>query len=84
MSKVIIIGSGPAGISAALYTVRAGIETVVISKGSGSLSRAENIENYYGLSEAVSGKELENRGIEGAKKLGVNFISAEVTGLSFF
>lgn len=84
MSKVIIIGSGPAGISAALYTARAGIETFVITKGKGSLSKAESIENYYGFSEALSGKELEERGIEGAVKLGVKFISAEVTGLSFF
>jgi len=84
MSKVIIIGSGPAGISAALYTVRAGFDTTIITKGQGSLQKAESIENYYGFSEAISGAELEARGIEGAKKLGVSFITAEVTGLTYF
>ncbi len=37
MAKAIIIGSGPAGISAALYTARGGVETTVISRGSGAL-----------------------------------------------
>jgi thioredoxin reductase (NADPH) len=47
LSNIIIIGSGPAGVSASLYTVRAGIETKIISKGEGALEKAEKIENYY-------------------------------------
>ena len=46
MPKIVIIGSGPAGISAALYAVRAGVDTTVLTKGSGALDRAEKIENY--------------------------------------
>ena len=46
MANVVIIGSGPAGVSAALYTARAGIDTTVLSKGPGALARAEGIENY--------------------------------------
>ena len=63
MANIIIIGSGPAGISAALYTKRAGIDTTIITKGSGSLLKAESIENYYGFAEPVTGEELEKAGI---------------------
>lgn len=83
MSKIVIVGSGPAGVSAALYAARAGVETVVLSKGSGALARAEKIENYYGFAEPVSGAELERRGIEGAKALGVQFVETEAVGLTY-
>ena len=49
MRDVVIIGSGPAGVSAALYAVRAGVDTTVLTKGPGALDRAEKIENYYGM-----------------------------------
>lgn len=78
MSNVIIVGSGPAGVSAALYAVRAGHNTRVISRGNGALGRTESIENYYGFEDVISGPELERRGIEGAKRLGVVFDSGEV------
>ncbi len=83
MSKVIIIGSGPAGVSASLYTARAGIETTIISTGYSALKKAEKIENYYGFKDPVSGLSLEEDGINGAKRLGVNVIEKEVVGLSF-
>lgn len=83
MSSVIIVGSGPAGISAALYTQRGGIETTVISSHGGALPKAEKIENYYGFATAVSGEKLYNDGIEGAKRLGVKFIDDEVVSLAF-
>ena len=83
MSNVVIIGSGPAGVSAALYTARAGIETTVLTKGPGALDRAEQIQNYYGFAEPVSGAELERRGIEGAKAVGVQFVTTEVVGLTY-
>jgi thioredoxin reductase (NADPH) len=82
MKKAIIIGSGPAGISAALYTVRAGIPTAVISKGIGALRTAESIENFYGVG-SVSGAELHARGIEQARALGVEFIEDEALGLNW-
>ena len=43
MSKVIIVGGGPAGVSAALYTVRAGLDTTIISSGVGALGKAHAI-----------------------------------------
>ena len=83
MPKIVIIGSGPAGISAALYAVRAGVDTTVLTKGPGALDRAEKIENYYGFAEPVSGAELERRSIENAKRLGVRFVTAEAVGLTY-
>ena len=83
MPSIIIIGSGPAGISAALYAVRAGVDTTVLTKGPGALDRAEKIENYYGFAEPVSGAELERRSIENAKRLGVRFVTAEAVGLTY-
>lgn len=83
MANVVIIGAGPAGVSAALYTARAGVDTTVLTKGPGALARAEGIENYYGVPGPVSGAELERRGIEGAKAVGVQFVEAEAVGLTF-
>lgn len=85
MAKVLIIGAGPAGISAALYARRSGAEVTVVTKeaGTGVLAKAEKIENYYGLAEPVSGLELERRGIEGARRLGVHLIEDEILALSF-
>lgn len=82
MSKVLIIGSGPAGVSASLYTQRAGFETTVISNGGGALLKAEKVENYYGFADAISGEKLYNDGIAGAKRLGVEFVQDEVVSLS--
>ena len=83
MPNIVIIGSGPAGVSAALYAVRAGMDTTVLTKGPGALDRAEKIENYYGFAEPVSGAELERRSIENAKRLGVRFVTAEAVGLTY-
>lgn len=83
MSKVIIIGNGPAGISAALYSKRAGLETTVIANGTGALAKAHLIENYYGLKEPISGIDLHENGIAQAKALGVKIIDAQVLAIGF-
>ena len=83
MSKIVIVGSGPAGVSAALYAVRAGVDTTVLTRGAGALDRAEKIENYYGFDQPVSGAELELRSVEGAKRLGVKFVSGEAVGITY-
>lgn len=82
MKKVIIIGNGPAGISAALYTIRAGIKTIVIGNGLGSLAKADKIENYYGFEFPISGSALVETGIAQAQRLGVEIIREEVVGIS--
>lgn len=83
MKKVIIIGGGPAGISASLYTVRGNVETTIFTQGGSALIKAEKIENYYGFPDGVSGQELYQRGIESAKKLGAKVIEKEVIGVGY-
>ena len=84
MKKVIVIGSGPAGISASLYLKRSGkIDVTVVSKGMGALEKAEKIENFYGFETAVTGAELHKRGVEGAKNLGIDFLEEQVVSLNF-
>lgn len=83
MIDVIIIGSGPAGVSAALYTKRAGLQTVIIGRDSGALAKADKIENYYGFAEPVSGRELIKGGIASAKRLGVDIITDEVIDIQY-
>ena len=83
MSNIVIIGSGPAGVSAALYAARAGVDTTILTKGPGALDRAELIQNYYGFAEPISGAELERRGMEGARAVGVKFVTTEAVGLTY-
>ena len=80
---VIIIGSGPAGISASLYTARANLKTLIISKGIGILQKVTKIDNYYGLETTLTGEELQEIGINQAKKLGVEFEEDEVLKIDY-
>ena len=81
--QAIIIGAGPAGISAAIYLVRAGIEVTVIYRDMGALGKTEAIENYYGFADPVSGPQLFDTGLAQARRLGVTLIQDEVVGLSW-
>lgn len=83
MPNVVIIGKGPAGISAALYTVRANVNTTVIGKDIGTLSKAGLIENYYGFPEPIQGKDLIENGIAQAQKAGAEIVTDEVVGISY-
>ena len=79
--QAIIIGGGPAGVSAALYLARAAIKTLIIENGPGALSRAHKIDNYYGV--AASGSELYTKGLEQAKELGITVINDEVLNVEY-
>lgn len=83
MANVIIIGKGPAGISAALYTRRAGMDTLILAKGSGALGKTDQIENYYGFAQPISGPELLDQGIQNALRLGCDIREDEVVGISY-
>lgn len=78
MYDVIIIGAGPAGISASLYTTRGNLKTLVIYNGISSLEKAKKIDNYYGFADGISGEELYKIGIEQTKKLGTEVKNEEV------
>ncbi len=79
MYDVIIIGKGPAGISAALYTKRANLSTIVIGKDEGALGKAKNVENYYGIMQ--SGEEIFREGIKQAEKLQIEIKTEEVLNI---
>lgn len=83
MPNVIIVGNGPAGISAALYTKRGGIETTIVGRDLGALKKADKIENYYGFEEPVSGEALVKSGIASAERIGCEMVTDEVIGISF-
>lgn len=79
----IIIGKGPAGMSAAIYLARAGHSVLVFGKDGGALERAERIDNFYGFPESVSGPELVTLGIKQAERVGASVRTEEIVGLSF-
>ena len=84
LEKIVIIGAGPAGISAALYAARANMDPLVINNGIGALEKAEKIENYYGLPYSMSGRELFETGLSQARALGVRILDAQVLGMGGF
>ena len=81
MYDVIIIGKGPAGLSAALYTVRANLKTLVIGRNDSRLMKAEKIDNYFGFSETTSGEKLLSEGEKQALRLGCEIVEEEVIDL---
>lgn len=82
MYDVIIIGAGPAGISAALYAKRANKSVLVLYHGESQLEKAHMIDNYYGFSDGITGKDLYLEGIKQARELGVEVKEEEVVHIS--
>ena len=83
MSDILILGYGPAGISAALYGLRAGLDVQLVGKDVGALAKAHKIENYFGLKEPLTGEELAEVGKNQALALGAKIADDEVTDLMF-
>lgn len=83
MYDVIIVGAGPAGLSAALYTSRANVKTLVIGKDGGALERVEKIENYFGVASPVSGCELLEQSRTQVMGFGAEIVEDEVLGISW-
>ena len=80
---LLIIGSGPAGLGAAVYAVRAGLRSAVVDRSpvsGGQVLSTYEVDNYLGL-PGLSGGELAERFREHADRLGVQFITAEVQGI---
>ena len=80
MQDVIIIGGGPAGATAAMYTARADLKTLVLDKGltAGALGMTSKIANYPGVPEELSGLELLERIHRQAKIFGAQFVQEKV------
>jgi thioredoxin reductase (NADPH) len=76
---VIIVGGGPAGLTAAIYTAREGLETLVIEKSApgGQAGVTQIIENYPGFDEGISGEEFARRLTNQAKRFGVEILQAQ-------
>ena len=81
MYDVIIVGAGPAGISASLYTVRRNLKTLIIYKEKSALEKATKIENYYGFENGINGEDLYKIGIRQAQNIGAELIKDEVTNI---
>ncbi len=76
MYDVIIIGAGPAGLSAAIYCARAKLKTLVLDSGESALKKARRIENYFGI-ENISGENLLELGKKQALKFGAEIREEE-------
>lgn len=80
---LIIIGSGPAGLTAGLYASRAKLNTVIIEKETlgGRITDAELVENFPGFPQGTPGSELSARMMSQVMRAGVEFMRTEVTGV---
>jgi thioredoxin reductase (NADPH) len=80
---VIIIGGGPGGLSAGIYTSRSRLSSLLIERGmvGGRIADAELVENYPGFADGVSGMELGQLMQKQASKYGLSIVTAEVTAL---
>jgi thioredoxin reductase (NADPH) len=82
--EVIVIGGGPAGLTAGLYTSRAGLKSLLMERGivGGQIINATLVENYPGFPQGISGAELGSLMHQQAVKYGLEIMTAEVTGIA--
>lgn len=79
---VVVVGAGPAGLAAAMFAARRGLQTVIVSKDlGGQLALTEEIENYPGI-DRIGGRALVERMLTQAKRDGANWWIGEVTAIT--
>lgn len=78
MYDVIVVGAGPAGISAGIYAKRSGCDVLILYSGESNVQRAYKIDNYYGFEKGISGKDLFTSGIKQAENLGIEIKKEEI------
>lgn len=84
MYDVVVIGAGPAGLSAAVYLARSRLQTLVLgSQESTRLWRAKEIDNYLGFPNGIAGRELLDLGTQQAKRFGAEFCQEEVVAIRY-
>ena len=83
-TDVLIIGGGPAGLTAGIYAGRGQLDVVIVEKGlpGGQIAQTEEVENYPGFETAIAGPELAQRMVRQAERFGARIVMDEIDGVA--